>query len=193
MVFVTFFGSAKMQAGKRPGFLMTAPVVVLAFLSVIAGFLELPQALGNVRFFTDFLAGTFPAETAGKSTGGGSALMAAASAVSLAGIFAAFLLFLKRRHIAERMAGIAPWRVIHRFWFSGWGFDWLYGLLFVRPFIWIARTNKDDFIDLVYLGVVWLSGRFNSLLSLSQNGKMRIYAAGIAFGAVIVIAIAVFL
>ena len=119
--------------------------------------------------------------------------MIVASMVSLAGIFTAYLLFSGKNRAADRLAGLAPGRLLHRLWFSGWGFDRLYDLLFVRPFVWVAETNKDDFIDLVYLGTIWLAGRFNRLLSATQNGKVRIYAAGIALGAVVVIAIAVFL
>jgi NADH-quinone oxidoreductase subunit L len=193
MVFVTFFGDSKMQISRKPGALMTLPVVILAVLSVIAGFLEIPSSLGDVRIFGDFLGGALPAATVSSGTAGGSALMIVASMVSLAGIFAAYLLFSGKNRAADRLAGFATGRLLHRLWFSGWGFDRLYDLLFVRPLVWVAETNKDDFIDLVYLGTIWLAGRFNRLLSATQNGKVRIYAAGIAFGAVVVIAIAVFL
>ena len=194
MVFVTFFGDAKMQVSRKPGGIMTAPVVILAVLSVLAGFIELPSTLGDVRIFTNFLGSALPAETVSPGgAGDGMALMIVASAVSLAGIFAAYFLFFGKNRVADLLAGLAPGRMLHRFWFSGWGFDWLYDLLLVRPFVWFARSNKDDFTDLVYLGMIWLTGRFNNLLSLSQKGKVRFYAAGIAFGAVVVVAIAVFL
>jgi len=194
MVFVTFFGDAKMQVSRKPGGIMTAPVVILAVLSVLAGFIELPSSLGEVRIFTNFLGNALPAETVSPGgSGDGMALMIVASAVSLAGIFAAYFLFFGKNRVADLLAGLAPGRMLHRFWFSGWGFDRLYDLFLVRPFVWFARSNKDDFTDLVYIGMIWLTGRFNNLLSLSQNGKIRFYAAGIAFGAVVVIAIAVFL
>ncbi len=194
MVFVTFFGDAKMQVSRKPGGIMTAPVVILAVLSVLAGFIELPSTLGDVRIFTNFLGSALPAETVSPGgAGDGMALMIVASAVSLAGIFAAYFLFVGKNRAADLLAGLAPGRMLHRIWFSGWGFDWLYDLLLVRPFVWFARSNKDDFTDLVYLGMIWLTGRFNNLLSLSQKGKVRFYAAGIAFGAVVVVAIAVFL
>ncbi len=194
MVFVTFFGDAKMQVSRKPGGIMTAPVVILAVLSVLAGFIELPSSLGNVRIFTNFLGSALPSETVSPgAAGAGTALMIVASAVSLAGIFAAYFLFFGKNRAADLMAGLAPGRMLHRLWFSGWGFDWLYDLFLVRPFVWFARSNKDDFTDLVYLGMIWLTGRFNNMLSVSQNGKVRFYAAGIAVGAVVVIAIAVFL
>src|SRR5690606_22960666 len=43
MVFLTFFGEAKSQVGNRPGMLMTFPLAVLAVLSLVGGFIELPH------------------------------------------------------------------------------------------------------------------------------------------------------
>ena len=86
-----------------------------------------------------------------------------------------------------------PGRLLHRLWSSGWGFDWAYETFIVRPFVWIARINREDFIDLFYLGIIWTGRSLNTMLSLSQNGKVRIYAVGIALGAVVALAIVVFL
>jgi NADH-quinone oxidoreductase subunit L len=81
---------------------------------------------------------------------------------------------------------------LQRLWYAGWGFDWLYDLLFVRPFYWVARVNRHDVVDEVYSGVAWLSRLFHRLLSYTQTGRLRWYAAGLAGGSVIIVAIAVF-
>lgn len=192
VVFVTFFGKAKKQISRKPGGLMTVPVVILAVLSVCAGFIQLPSSLGDVRIFDNFVGTAFPGDII-RPGAADTVLMLAASAVSIAGILLAYMLFFGEDRLAGRLTGMAPVRLLHRFWFSGWGFDWFYYLLFVRPFVWVARTNKDDGIDLMYLGTVWLAGRFSNRLSVLQSGKVRIYATGIALGAVVVIAIAVLL
>jgi NADH-quinone oxidoreductase subunit L len=83
--------------------------------------------------------------------------------------------------------------MLHRFWFVGWGFDWLYDKAFVRPYVWLAQANKDDVVDLVFDGIGRLAQVFHRALSLTQTGKMRWYATGIGIGAVIAIALAVFL
>ncbi len=44
-----------------------------------------------------------------------------------------------------------------RFWHAAAGFDWLYDRLLVRPILWAARVDRDDFIDDVYDGVAWVT------------------------------------
>ena len=49
---------------------------------------------------------------------------------------------------------------LHRFWFSGWGFDTLYNIVFVRPFVFLAVVNKQDVIDKFYALMVSTSEAF---------------------------------
>jgi NADH-quinone oxidoreductase subunit L len=72
-------------------------------------------------------------------------------------------------------------------------FDWLYDRLFVRPYVWFAHANRDDFVDFIFSGVAELSRTLNQLLSRTETGKVRWYAASIAIGAVITIAVVVML
>ncbi len=194
MVFMTFLGEAKSRVHRRPGLRMKVPAAILAALSIAAGFVELPHPLGSVRLFSTLMNKALPvmAVRAGAAEAE-STLMAFAAIVSLLGIFLAYLLFLEKSRYAESLANSLPVRLINRFWFSGWGFDLLYDLFFVRPFVWFARINRKDFIDLIYQGTVWTGRSLNNMLSLSQSGKVRMYAAGIAFGAVLLVAIMVFL
>ncbi|MEJ2719264.1 MAG: NADH-quinone oxidoreductase subunit L, partial [Deltaproteobacteria bacterium] len=80
---------------------------------------------------------------------------------------------------------------LYRFWFSGWGFDWLYDRALVRPFMWIAYLDRKDFIDMVFTAIALLAEAFHRALSLSQTGKARQYAAAITIGTVVTIAIMV--
>ena len=84
-------------------------------------------------------------------------------------------------------------RVLHRFWFSDWGMDWLYDRLFVRPVVWIARVNKADVVDSIYDGLASLTTVCYRVLSLTETGKLRWYAAWIAGGTVAFVAIVMFL
>ena len=84
-------------------------------------------------------------------------------------------------------------RVLHRFWFSDWGMDWLYDRLFVRPVVWIARVNKADVVDSIYDGLASLATFCYRVLSLTETGKLRWYAAWIAGGTVAFVAIVMFL
>jgi NADH-quinone oxidoreductase subunit L len=71
--------------------------------------------------------------------------------------------------------------------------DWLYDRLLVRPFIWLADVNQSDLVDSVYDGLVWLATLCYRSLSLTETGNLRWYAAWVAGGSVVFIAIALFL
>jgi NADH-quinone oxidoreductase subunit L len=194
MVFITFFGEAKQEVHKKPGLRMQIPLIVLGILSVVGGFVELPDTLGNLPLFTNFMHTSLPA-LANASAGVSAELILQiiAAAVSLTGVLAAYLLFIRAPNLVSNVVRTAWGNVLHRFWFAGWGFDWVYGTFIVRPFVWLARINKNDVVDLVYQGLAWLSQALYRLLGLTQTGKVRWYAMGIAAGAVITIAIVVFL
>jgi NADH-quinone oxidoreductase subunit L len=194
MVFVTFFGEAKQQVHKKPGLRMQIPLIVLGVLSVVGGFVELPDTLGNLPLFTSFMHSALPALNTSAGVSAELILQIIAAAVSLTGVLAAYLLFMRAPNLVASAVRTASWgNVLHRFWFAGWGFDWLYGTFIVRPFVWLARINKGDVVDLIYSGIAWLSQSLHHLLSLTQTGKVRWYAMGIATGAVVAIAIVVFL
>jgi NADH-quinone oxidoreductase subunit L len=63
----------------------------------------------------------------------------------------------------------------------------------VQPFIWAANINKSDFIDAFYSGVARLAELFYRWLSSTETGRVRWYAAGMAAGAVLFIALVLFL
>jgi NADH-quinone oxidoreductase subunit L len=152
-------------------------------LSVLGGFIPLP-------LHTALPAAAHPAG------GAALALELIAAAVSILGVYLAYYLFLRHPDAVDEktMAGLAG-RLkdrLQRLWYAGWGFDWLYDLIFVRPFYWVAQVNRHDVVDDVYSGVAWLSRIFHRLLSYTQTGRLRWYAAGLAGGSVIIVAIAVF-
>jgi NADH-quinone oxidoreductase subunit L len=194
MVFIAFFGEAKQQVGHKPGLRIHIPLIALGVLSAVGGFIELPNTLGNLPLLTDFLHTTLPAVTAVRgSLSTELVFQIIAGAVSIVGILLAYVLFLLSPRVTASAVRTSLGTVLHRYWFAGWGFDWLYGTFLVRPFVWLAHADKDDVIDLVYQGIAWLSQALHHVFSLTQTGKVRWYAMGIAAGAVVTIVIVVFL
>ena len=194
MVFVTFFGTPKMDMSWRPGILTIVPLVVLALLSIIGGFVELPKTLSNLPLFTDFMRPAFPETGPVNSTEGGElTLQITASIMSLAGIFLAYLFFLQRPQDAKKLAQAPTGAFLQRFFLSGWGFDRLYDTLFVRPYLWAARANKHDFIDSGYTKIAKFHRTVHNILRFTQTGSIRWYAMGIAFGAAVFLGIIIFL
>jgi NADH-quinone oxidoreductase subunit L len=59
MVFLVFFGKPGKEPARRTGLAMGLPLAILAALSVVGGFVEVPASLGGRPFFTDFLATSF--------------------------------------------------------------------------------------------------------------------------------------
>ena len=194
MVFVTFYGTAKQHISHRPGKRLLIPLVVLAVLSLIGGFVEMPETLGSLPLFSEFIHSALPAaQSVHLDINTELLFQIIAALVSLVGIYLAYLFFLRRPQLAESLVRPALGSALRRFWLTGWGFDWLYDKLLVQPYSYLARINKNDFIDLMYQGIARLNEILHRLLSLTQTGKVRWYAMGIAFGAVVTIAVVVFL
>jgi NADH-quinone oxidoreductase subunit L len=186
MVFLTFFGEAKTPVGHHTHRSINIPLVVLAILSLVGGFIELPHTLGHVTIFSDFLRPVLP-ETQVRS--GVSEMewfiQLIAAVVSLSGVYIAYVLYLKNPALSARLkVSLAP---LHHIWHSGWGFDALYNTLFVRPFVSIAKLNKNDAIDKIYDGIVGLSESINRALSWFQSGILRWYITGIVAGAILIL------
>jgi NADH-quinone oxidoreductase subunit M len=100
--------------------------------------------------------------------------------VFLLGLYLAYIFFLRKRSYATALASSPAGDLLHRFWFSDWGMDWLYERLFVQPLVWFARVDKGDFIDGFYTGVARLNEFAWRVLRRTETGRLRWYAAGIA-------------
>jgi NADH-quinone oxidoreductase subunit L len=194
MVFVTFFGAPRQDVSHMPGYKMMVPLVVLAVLSLVGGFVELPETLGNLPLFSAFLQPVFGEQTAVQAGVGTELLFQViASIVSLTGVFIAYLLYLRTPRYAENLSRVRAIESIGKFWFQGWDFDALYDRLFVRPFLWITEINKSDVIDSGYTGLAYLNRAVHGVLSKSQTGNIRWYAMALAAGAVVFLGIIVML
>jgi NADH-quinone oxidoreductase subunit L len=192
MVFVAFFGRPRHELAHRPGLAMEIPLVVLALLAFAAGFLETPGFLGHVTLLSDFLHGTFPfAPTSGEHAMAKWLSPIVASLVALLGIWLAYAVFVRHPHWTEAASRTGWQGALHRFWFIGWGFDWLYDRLFVWPYVALAHANRNDAVDLVYDATADVSEGLWETLRKTQTGRLRWYAASVALGAVVLIAILV--
>jgi NADH-quinone oxidoreductase subunit L len=114
-------------------------------------------------------------------------LFLAGALVPVAGVFLAWWLFLRRPGITTAFMSRPAAASIHKVWFIGWGFDVLYDALFVRPFVWAARINRGDFVDLLYDGAARFSSSLAGSLAGTQSGMIRRYALGIALGAILAV------
>ena len=156
--------------------------------------MELPPLLGNFRPFSEFIQTVLPPLVIlhdDKSVE--LMLLFITEIVQFGGIFIAYLFFLRQPGFAEKFSTIGIVGSVKKFWLAGWDFDALYERLFIGPFLWLTRVTKGDVIDSAYNGIGSLNRSLNEILSRTQNGNIRWYAAGIAFGAVVFLGIVVLL
>jgi NADH-quinone oxidoreductase subunit L len=194
VIFLVFFGEAKASVAKRPGLAVQIPLVVLTVLSLVGGFVNLPGWLGDARFFNRFLHTALPPVVEARV--GNLSEIQSEGWIMLAfliGLGFAYLFYMRRGKWVDSLAASGVGKVLHQFWFADWGFDWYYDTLFVQPTIWIARINKGDFVDAFYRGIAEINRLLYAALSRSENGRVRWYAAGVAMGTVVFVAIALFL
>jgi NADH-quinone oxidoreductase subunit L len=185
LVFITFFGEAKSEPSHSARKIMTIPLVVLAVLSVIGGFIEMPENLGPVHLFSKLFNNVLPAVSLNKGEHSELLLQVVSAIISLTGIYFAYILFYKKSAIAARFRESR----LNDFFLSGWRFDSLYDALFVRPIVWLSEIDKKDFVDLVYTGIAGITSYFGTIIPRTQNGKLRWYVLFLTAGIVVILTI----
>ncbi|MEJ2573305.1 MAG: NADH-quinone oxidoreductase subunit L [Gammaproteobacteria bacterium] len=183
LIFTVFFGPVQTEVTRLPGLRVKIPLVVLDVLALTSGVLWLPPILGNVTLLPDFLHGTLPALKLHASGGVEWSLESLAIFASLGGIYLAYAMYLRRRPAGGPVTDLA------RLGYAGWGFDWLYERLLLRPYLRLAHSSRRDVIDAGYDGLAWLSRAAHGMLSAHQDGRVRRYATGMAAGTVLLIAV----
>jgi NADH-quinone oxidoreductase subunit L len=191
MVFITFFGEAKTKISHVPGMRITVPLMVLAALSFAGGFIELPHTLGHFTLFSDYLSPLLPAVTLKEGIETTEWTIQLVTAVlALGGVYLTYILYVKQPQLSNEIKSSTV--ELHQFWFRGWDFDALYNFVFVRPFVFLSRINKNDVIDQFYTGLVQITEYFNSAFVKTQNGVLRWYVMSIVVGAILILTISLF-
>ena len=191
VLFLAFYGEPKSEPVRWPGGLEKLAVTVLAFFAIVAGFIRMPSSLGGFDPLGRVMSSVFPSDPLTPMKAGALfhwALILTSSAACFAGIGLAYIYF-TRRQWSEALARLPVGRSLHRFFFAGWGFDWLYEHIFVIPLKWIAHANWRDFIDRFFVGLGDTARCSGLTLSRLQTGRVRNYAVGLVLGAVVVTAI----
>lgn len=133
------------------------------------------------------LAGVLPESHSGEA--GKMTLEIISGVVAIVGILLAAVLYLGKRQFVNSVAQSAPGRFFSTWWFHAWGFDWLYNMIFVKPFKAIAYLlQRDPLNSLMNLFAVFARWG-NRGLAVSENGQLRWYMASMGVGAVVVLAL----
>ena len=171
---------------------MTIPLVVLAFFSIVAGFVGLPRVFGeNASLVGRFLAPIFlalPAEAEhALSHRAEWALMAFSVAVAVAGILIARSWYVRQEgRPAAKLARAFP--AAYALVADKFRIDELYHVLFVRPFDVLARFLWKV-VDTLLIDGVLNAGAFlveltGDFLRFLETGNVRNYALMFLLGIV---------
>jgi len=180
LIFVVFFGEEDTNAQESVGMSIKLPLLVLCVLSIAGGWIHLPLD-GLFPDFEQYHAGFMDP------------INLLTNIAPFIGIALAYWFYYAKPEKPGRLLENNTGRRLQRFWYSGWGFDWIYDRVFVNPFLWLAKINKSDIVDSGYKLIAWMVRMIHSLLSLTQTGRVQWYAAGIALGVVAIVGIGVYL
>ena len=183
MVVVVFYGKMHTQPVYKPRNLIKIPLIVLAFLSVFGGLVDIPGTLANFHPFTRFMQQTLPGTVAMSNDHLEGLFELISAAIVVIGIYLSYLFFVKRRDAAEKFSQTR----LNRFFENGWGFDTVYDVLFVKPVVWLSQIDKSDVFDTMNEGIAKVSVWTSRQLSRTQNGKLRWYLMSFTLGIVLIL------
>jgi NADH-quinone oxidoreductase subunit L len=165
---------------------MKVAMGALALLAVVGGFIQVPKLTDGLHRFLEPTFHDSPIfaslEPSGSLTWIG---LIVGAAISAAGIFTAYTLYVRRPEVPGLL--LARFPAVHRFFVNKWYFDEAIDVVFVRPAAWTGRFARDTFERLFVNGT--LVGGASGLVRAAsagvrgaQSGYLRYYAALLLVG-----------
>jgi NADH-quinone oxidoreductase subunit L len=194
LLFLTFFGKYrgdehKVHAHESPK-VMTIPLIVLAILSTIGGFIGVPASLGGTSQISKFLDPVFHDAQAKmmmvENSGGISeiALMGITVAVVLASILLAWYFYISRKRVPSPEGTKLP--LLTNLSYHKYYVDEIYSALITKPLdkisVFFKNVVDNAFID----GIVNASGKVtewvSGLMRFVQTGNVDFYLLAMVIG-----------
>jgi NADH-quinone oxidoreductase subunit L len=187
LIWLAFYGPQQSHVRAESGLSVRIALMVLCVLSLLGGYVDTPPHFGGVPALSNFLSSALPPLEevhTGPITETLTAL--SASAVFALGFALAYLLYGPQRSRLPARGSL------QQLWLAGWGFDWFYDRLLVRPFQWLTCKCGSDLADVPIRGLGRIVVLAHGVLRLTQTGRVRWYATGLAMGTAAILAIAFF-
>ncbi|MDR3580656.1 MAG: NADH-quinone oxidoreductase subunit L [Oryzomonas sp.] len=215
LVFMTFFGECRITPKAKDHLhespmVIVIPLIVLAALSVVGGYIGLPKVIGELfggipNYFEHYLEPVFRlseeymAQHAALGAEHHSAtlewgLMGLSVLIALFGIGVAFTMYVMNTELPKRFVATFP--ALHRAVYNKWYIDELYDYLFVNPCKALGRFLWKGFdvvvVDGAVNGVANVVMAFSGVFRFLQSGYIYNYAWSMAFGVVVILGYYVF-
>jgi len=203
LIFLTFHGKERLEPEAKAHLhespkAMTIPLVILAFFSVVAGYIGMPVVLGkNVNWFNNFLAPVIHSghgHEAHLSIGTEWLLILISVVVALTGIFLAYVFYLKKPGIPKKLVSRFPF--LYKLLYNKYYVDEIYNATFVNSAIKGSKFVYKNFdlkiIDGAVNGSASAAGFFGRILSRLHTGLIKDYALVFLLGAIILIGYLIF-
>ncbi|RMF67103.1 MAG: NADH-quinone oxidoreductase subunit L, partial [Calditrichaeota bacterium] len=199
LIYLTFHGRSRVpedvakHVHESPK-VMTVPLVILAFLSVVGGFVGIPHIFNG---FEHFLDPVFTRYVSAEVSAADPDLvklefsfMAISVLIAFLGIGFAYLLYVLKPSLPEQIAGRV--KGVYRFLWNKWYVDEMYDVLIVRPlktisdvvlWRWLDVRIIDGFVN----ALASVLGRLSSSLRRVETGVVQNYALSIVIGVVVLV------
>ena len=202
LIFLTFFGEERFDEHKvhvhESPKNMTIPLMILALLSVIGGWVGAPAFDGS--WFEKFLHPVFTIYAPGGAEGAAAAEVSANGwgellhsltgwpvIVGVLGLLVAWWFYIKSTDVPKKLAASVTW--LYTLLLNRYYIDEIYLALIIRPLIWISthvlwQTIDVGMIDGTVNGTARLARETGGELREMQSGNTRSYATWMVVGAV---------
>ncbi len=200
LLFMTFHGKSNMDKHveehvHESPMNMLLPLIILAFLSVVGGFLGFPAASA----INSFLAPVIGSGVHHGMVDGGEvhhvsnklmfSMMGISTGIALVGIILAYVMYIKNPDLPAKI--VEKFKLVYKIIFNKYYVDEIYDATIVKPtvkssfFLW--RVIDVRVIDGFVNGVGRLVELKSEILRLFQTGYVRNYALSMLLGGVIII------
>jgi len=172
---------------------MTIPLMILAILAVIGGYVGIPHVLGGGNRIEKFLEPSFghvsKAVEAHHSGGVELLMMIISVLIALGGIYLAYTFYIKKTELPKKLA--ERYRSVYTLIYNKYYVDEIYNALIVQPLKFLAiicwRFVDVIVIDGIANGLAKLVGFIGDLLKRFETGYVRNYALGFVVGVVVIL------
>ncbi len=199
MIYLAFYGESRvdpevaLHIHESPK-VMTIPLMILAVLSIIGGYVGIPHVYMGLEHF---LEPVFESSKLAMASGAAEhaslttelILMGVSVLIALVGIYVAYQLYVKNPEKPKQLA--QSMRGLYTLLYNKYYVDEIYQAVFVKPFVNISNVFFWRFFDVkivdgIVNGVAKTFGGVAAVLRRTQTGVVQMYALSLMLGAILI-------